>query len=90
MKSLEEYEIPIHKRNDFLEYEITASEYIRKGLVHTIAEYDYKSIVFDFWKTGFYSGKLDLVGAIMQWSKGKLNPRIILETFEKGVNNENS
>lgn len=94
MKSLEEYEIPIHKRNDFLEYkkihpEITASEYIKKGLAHTIAEYDYKSIVFDFWKTGFYSGKLDLVGAIMQWSKGKLNPRTILETFEKGVNNEN-
>lgn len=46
-------------------------------------EYDYISIVKDFWKTGFYSNKVELVGAIMKFSKGHLNPSIIIETFNK-------
>ena len=88
MKSLEEYEIPIYKRNDFLEYkkihpEITASEYIKKGLAHTIAEYDYKSIVFDFWKTGFYPNKIELVGAIIRFGKGHLIVNKIIEAFNE-------
>ena len=94
MKSLEDYETPIHKREDYLEYKknnpnLTVGEFIRKGLAHTIADYNYEDIVRDFWQTGFYTGKLDLVGAIMQWSRGRLNPKIIIETFER-INNENS
>jgi hypothetical protein len=47
------------------------------------SDYNYDDIVRSFWKTGFYTGKLDLVGAIMQWSDGKLNPETILEAFER-------
>lgn len=92
MKNISDYFIPVMNRNDFLEYKkshpsITVEEYINQGLCNTMAEYDYDKIVFDFWETGLYSGKLDMVEAIMSWSKGHLNLTLIIESFEKIIPN---
>jgi hypothetical protein len=60
-------------------------------------EYDYEAIVSDFWKSGYYTGKLHLIGSIWEWSDFKLSPKILIDTFEwkmkieeyKGKTNEN-
>ena len=56
------------------------SEYTIKSKNGKI-DYDYKSIVKDFWNTGFYHNKLELVGAIIQFSKGLLIVDKIIEEF---------
>jgi len=92
MKYLSEYIIPLKDRKEFADYkkthpDITPDEYVNRGLCKAMAEYDYNRIVFDFWETGIYTGKLDTVGAIMQWSSGHLIPSLVLQSFYEVTSN---
>lgn len=49
--------------------------------------YDYEKIVYDFWKTGFYSNKLDLIGAINKFGNGALIQKKIIGTVEIVLSN---
>lgn len=46
-------------------------------------DYDYESIVKDFWNTGFYPNKLELVRAVIKFGKGFLIVDKIIEAFNK-------
>lgn len=88
MKNLNDYILPTDKRTDFLNYKkkfpnITVEQFVKNGLCNAIEEYDYDKIVFDFWNTGFYKDKLDLVGSIAKWGNGKLNPSLIIDAFNR-------
>lgn len=48
--------------------------------------YDYEKIVYDFWESKLFQNKLDTVGAIMSFGKGKLLSTLVVQAFEKVVN----
>jgi hypothetical protein len=50
-------------------------------LIKNDNDYDYDAIVKDFWNTGFYSNKLELVGAIVAFGHGQLTVEKIIEAF---------
>lgn len=58
-------------------------EYTIKDNQGNDVDYDYKSIVKDFWNTGLYPNKIELVGAIIRFGKGHLIVNKIIETFNE-------
>lgn len=60
--------------------------------------YDYERIIYDFWKTGFYSNKLQLIGAVLSFGDGALIEKKVIgitemvlqniEQYEKKYNGE--
>jgi len=58
-------------------------EYTIKDNQGNDVDYDYKSIVKDFWDTGLYPNKIELVGAIIRFGKGHLIVNKIIETFNE-------
>lgn len=51
--------------------------------------YKYSEIVKDFWKTGLFPSKLDLIPAIMTFGKGKLYKTLVIDNVEKELSNWN-
>lgn len=49
-------------------------------------EIDYDSLVRDIWKEYGYPGKLATIGLVMDFAKGRLNPKLVIESFERIVN----
>jgi hypothetical protein len=50
-------------------------------------KFDYDKIVCDFWKTGFYSNKLDLLTAIMSFGRGKLLSSLVMNAINRNLQN---
>lgn len=49
--------------------------------------YDYEKIAYDFWKTGYYSNKLDLIGAIQKFGNGALIEKKVIGSVQMVLQN---
>lgn len=58
-------------------------DYVKKDENGNDCGYDYDAIVSDVWKQLNYSGKLETVRYIMQFSHGRLNPVLVVESFNR-------
>lgn len=58
-------------------------DYVKKDEDGNDCGYDYDKIVSDAWKQLNYPGKLETVGYIMQFSRGRLNPVLVVESFNR-------
>lgn len=49
---------------------------------------DYDALVKDIWKENGYTGKLDTIALVMNFGKGRLSKKLVVESFNRIKNEE--